>query len=315
MRKAFIFLLALLFVLASCEDGTTSPTNQRSFLGGTEGLEIDFVDGEPPIEVTDGGATPFTVSIKLQNKGETGVVASDVSLTLKGIDAPTFGVANSDIVNQHPAEDILKNDINPDTGDAIDSPPVYYTFPQLNFGESLSGNQPFPFVVDVCYKYQTMATSQLCIKEDLLDSTNQDVCTVTGAKNVQNSGAPIQITEFEEFSAGQNAVSFSFKIKNVGNGLLSRQGTTCEDDPSNKDYLKITVDSRLSGLTCSGLSNTATSGTAYSGEVKLSLGTRQVRCTQQLSESDKTDKVMIVDLLVDYDYEESTNTNVLVKHI
>jgi len=314
MRKQFIITLALLLVLASCADQTVTPSNQKSFLGGTIGLLVSFVEGEPPSEVTDGGATPFTVSVKLENKGETFVDATDVTLTLKGIDAASFGVTNADL-SMNPSEDLLDNDINPDTGEAINSPPVYVTFPQLNYLGELSGNQPFPFVVDVCYKYRTMATSQLCIKENLLDSSDTKVCTVTGSKNVQNSGAPVQILNFEEFSAGQNAVSFSFRVKNVGNGLLSAARSSCDQTPANRDYVTVTVDSGLQGLTCSGLSNPSQNGTAYSGDVKLATGERQIRCTQQLSDADKTDKIMIVDLSVDYDYQESTRTDVLVKHI
>ncbi|MBC8500483.1 MAG: hypothetical protein H8D38_01845 [DPANN group archaeon] len=314
MRKQFIITLALLLVLASCADQTVTPSNQKSFLGGTIGLLVSFVEGEPPSEVTDGGATPFTVSVKLENKGETFVDATDVTLTLKGIDAASFGVTNADLT-MNPSEDLLDNDINPDTGEAINSPPVYVTFSQLNYLGELSGNQPFPFVVDVCYKYQTMATSQLCIKENLLDSSDTKVCTVTGSKNVQNSGAPVQILNFEEFSAGQNAVSFSFRVKNVGNGLLSAASSSCDQTPANRDYVTVTVDSGLQGLTCSGLSNPSENGTAYSGDVKLATGERQIRCTQQLSDADQTDKIMIVDSSVDYDYQESTRTDVLVKHI
>ena len=71
MRKEFIFLLVLLFLLASCSNSGTTVSNERAFIGGTTGLLINFVEGEPPGEVTDGDATPFTVTMKLENQGET----------------------------------------------------------------------------------------------------------------------------------------------------------------------------------------------------------------------------------------------------
>ena len=313
MKKLILLTFAFLFVLASCDD-EPSFTNTRSFIGGDTGISVDFVEGEPPLDVTDGGATPFTVTVMLENEGETKVLAEDVILTLRGIDAITFGLASSDDLITSPTEDLEENDINPDTGEAINSPPVFVTFPQLNFEGELSGNSDFPFVVDVCYKYTSLATSKLCIKEDLQDSSD-DVCTVFGPKDVQNSGSPVQITGFKEFSAGANAVSFSFDVKNVGGGLLAQNGFGCDQDFVYKDFVRITVDTGLPDLTCSGTSNPSTDGTAFSGDIKLTIGKRQVRCTQQLRESDKTDKIMIVDFNVDYDYQVSRQISVLVKHI
>jgi len=315
MRKELIIVFAFLFVLASCSNSGPVIDNERTFLGGTTGLLINFVEGEPPAEVTDGGATPFTTTIKLENKGEVMIPKENVTLTLKGFDSNDFSVTNPALLSIHPLADILKNDINPDTGAAINSPPEYVTFPTLNFGGALSGNSVFPFMVDVCYNYQTKSTSQLCIKENLLDSTNTDVCVVSGDKTVQNSGAPVQITSFQEFSAGPDKLSFTLNIKNVGNGLLSKDGSLCDDTPADKNVVKLTVDTHMDGLTCSGLSNTELVGTAYSGEVKLSTGERQVRCTQEISASQKSDKIKIVDISVNYAYQESVTTNVLVKHI
>lgn len=313
MRKELIILLAFVLLLASCSSGPVTPGNQRTFIGGTTGLLINFVEGEPPMEVTDNGATPFTVSVKLENKGETTIPIGDATFILKGFDAGDFGVTNSQLTLTT-TEEILKNDINPDTGEPINSPPIYVTWPELNFGGSLSGNHAFPFMVDVCYKYQTIANAPLCIKEKLMDQ-DASICLVSGTKTVENSGAPIQITEFEEFTAGADAISFSFKVKNMGNGAFSRKASGCDEIPANINFVRLTVDSGMSGLTCSGLSNPTTSGTAYSGDAKLSTGERSVRCTQPLTANDKTDKIKIVEIFIDYDYLESALTNVLVKHI
>lgn len=317
MNKPLLLLLISLFILSACSTSTTpTANNQKSFIGGTVGLIVNFVGGEPPADVTDGNQTPFTVSVKLENQGETSIDKDNVSLTLKGFDARTFGVANnSDLIGLSSPEDILKNEMNPDTGEVISSPPVYVTFPTLNYQSQLSGNSVFPFQIDVCYVYETRATSKLCIKENLFDSANTDVCTVSGSKDVQSSGAPVQVVDFQEFTAGRDAISFSFKIKNVGNGLLSKESSACDQTSVSKDFVSITVDAHMNGLTCSSLTNGAASGTAYTGEAKLSTGERQVRCTLQLDPAEKTDKVIIADISINYDYRISTSTNVLVKHI
>ena len=160
-----------------------------------------------------------------------------------------------------------------------------------------------------------MATSKLCIKENPMDSTHNDVCAISEKKSIQNSGAPIQIVGFDESSAGQDAVAFSVKIKDMGSGLLAKQGTMCDDNAGTKNVVKLTVDTGSLVLTCGGLSNPTSTGTAYSGEIRMSTGEVSVRCTQQLTPADNSDNVMIVDMFVDYDYQESKATSVLVKHI
>ncbi|MAG38883.1 hypothetical protein CMO90_02235, partial [Candidatus Woesearchaeota archaeon] len=231
MKKEFVLIIASLFLLIACGEQASTTTAEKTFIGGTTGLLVEFIEGEPPAEVTDGGVTPFTVTVKLENKGEAFVAGENVSFALKGFYASDFGVNTSDLV-MISEEDVLKNEINPDTGEAINSPPVYVTFPsQFNFLGELSGNQVFPFVVDVCYQYKTIANTELCIKENLLDRTNTEICEVSGVKNIENSGGPIQITRFEEYTSGKNAVSFTLNVKNMGNGLFSQVGSLCNQTP------------------------------------------------------------------------------------
>jgi hypothetical protein len=262
--------------------------------------------------------------MKLENKGETMIGKDDVHIKLRGVDPTNFGVEKADF-EINPQEDVLKNDINPDTGEAINSPPVFVTFETMNYESELSGNTNFPLFVDVCYLYKTKATSKLCIKEDPLDRSD-DICTIAGSKEVQNSGAPVQITKFEEYSAGQNAVSFSFTVKNVGNGLLSTplrpsaQGDDVPEKPCSqespfKNVVKVKVVTGMDNLSCSGMTNPVQLEDGFEGFVKLTTGERQVRCTQNLDGEDQVDKIMIVDFEVDYHYEESKSTTVLVKHI
>ncbi|MFH1770886.1 MAG: hypothetical protein ABH828_05020 [archaeon] len=313
MKKILILTFAFLLVLASCATEGPTTSKDKAFIGGTIGLLIDFVDGEPPVDVTDAGESPFSVSVKIENQGETPIAKEDISLSLKGFDAPSFGTTSAALTDLNPLEDILANEINPDTGDAIESPVVYFTFPNLNFEDILAGNHAFPFQVDLCYEYATRATSTVCIKENLIRPTD-DICAVVGPKQIQNSGAPIQIADFQQYSAGQNAIAFTFRVKNMGNGDVYNKDSMCEGEGiANKEIVTLTVDTSIPGLTCSGVPET-TAG-VFIGDIKLSTGEKQVRCTQQLSDADKTDKIMIVDLVVEYAYHESTSTSVLVKHI
>ena len=57
---AVVSVVFLLF-LAGCNGGGEEPGGAPTtpFLGGTKGLEIGFLEGSPPEEVTDGGGFPF----------------------------------------------------------------------------------------------------------------------------------------------------------------------------------------------------------------------------------------------------------------
>ena len=43
-----ISFVVLLFLIAACEEGDVVGTTAKPFIGGSEGLEIGFLDGNPP---------------------------------------------------------------------------------------------------------------------------------------------------------------------------------------------------------------------------------------------------------------------------
>ncbi len=102
-------------------------------------------------------------------------------------------------------------------------------------------------------------------------------------------------------------------MKNLGGGLISKTGVTCNETPLYDGVVTLTVNSGLTGLECVGLDSTT--GTAVSGDVKVSTVTneKKVTCTQNLPT--REDKIKIVDLKLDYDYKDTVSTSVLVKHI
>lgn len=305
-RYFFAALLALTLLLAAC-GGQKGLSNSKAFIGGTAGIVMSFMPGEPPAEVTSKDQ-PFSVTVKLQNKGEWAVPQGRAWLTLKGFDAVEFGSTDSALANQHPDADIDKNTINPDTGAVIPSTDVFKTF-NLKYSGELSGNHEFPFVVDSCYEYGTIANAEVCVKKDLLDTADTSVCTVTGAKSAQNSGGPVQVANFQEFGSGKDAIRFSFDVKKVGTGDVSKTGSQCGTDSASKDVVHVKIDSGMPGLTC------ATLNGGTESDVKLVDSTKPIQCVQQLSGSDKTDKIKLANIELTYTYLDSVQTQVLVKQI
>ncbi len=310
MRALFASLiLTLLIIFSGCSDsnnGTTTKT--ETFIGGTTGIAIDFAEGSPPPEVFDGGTYPFSITVIVENKGEYTVPKEDARIKISGIQPTEFGTTESALTKK-PDDDLTASQKDSE-GDIIKGPPVYVEFTGLNYKGTLKGNNEFPIRTDICYKYQTDAVTNICILENNLDSTRETVCEVTGNKKVQNSGAPIQITNFKEYPRAQNKVRFTFSISHMGTGNVYRKDTTCsKDSKTDEDRVWVEVKSGIgSGLTCTGL----TGGTSTTGYARLVGGDIQVTCTQEVST--QSDYETTININAVYDYEDDKASTILVKH-
>ena len=303
-----LFLAILLVFTVGCNQ-KTGPGMADPFIGGTTGLTIEFIEGAPPQEVYDGGAFPFTAVLKIENIGETDVIAGDASVKISGIYASDFGTTTNDLI-QATAEELLGSQKNAEGG-ITEGGIVHLTFPtagDFSYGEYLSGNMNFPFLAKLCYKYATKADTKICIKENPL-STTDGVCNVKEAKIAFNSGAPVQVSNFKETTRANDKIAFTFDVWHIGTGKSFGKYTNCEDTLTNEDRVFISVDTGMEGLECTGL----TEGTATTGYVTLYDGKRAITCTQSVSGS-SGDFEKVTEIILDYDYEQEISTNVLVKH-
>ncbi len=311
--KNYIVLLAILamLVVSGCTGGNAPAGNYRTFIGGTQGVSAVFDVDAPPTEVNVGD--PFFVMVVLENMGEHTVVSGDYSVELKGFSPDDFDTTALDLTAE-PDEDLQANAMNPDTGEVLESYPVYVQIPEsgdsLRYNGTLAGNTQFPFVADICYKYLTTAHARLCVKEDLTKTSDTNVCMISGPQAITSSGGPIQISDFKEFSGGPNAVRFTFKvIEASAGGSVSERDSGCDTSYQYEDRIYVSVDSGFANLRCTGFLD----GTDTEGYVKLSGGSRQITCTQGIAEADQRDYVKIVTITAEYDYEQSVATQVLVK--
>ncbi len=307
-KRLIAFLVIGLFVLVGCEEDVASPSGKETpFIGGTDGLLIDLLDDSPPEEVTDGGNYPFDVVVKLENAGEEMIVKEDVVVEISGIDPGEFGLTEEDLV-KNPDEDLEATRKSPE-GSKVKGTLTYVTFPGFNYAGSLSGNTPFIFRADVCYKYRTITNSKLCILEDLIEVDDDALCKANERKTTHNSGAPVQVTSFEENVRGTNKIAFTFEIEHRGNGRIYKADTGCDVDlRTDEDKVWINVSSGLENLKCTGLGDLDTEG-----YVNLYDGKRTVTCTQEIDSPSNREKTVKINLV--YDYEDDTTTQIIVKHL
>lgn len=305
MKKS-LFSLLIILLLAGCAPNDSSPTKSSTFVGGSEGITIEFLQNAPPSEVFDNNTFPFDVSVKLENEGEFDVPKEKVKVKLVGIDPRAFN--NPPAVLQ-PDEDLEGTQIDPN-GRVIPGTVTYVTFPNLSFTGNLPGNTPFIIRTDLCYNYGTKAQAKFCIREDL-QSIRESVCEVTGSKPIVSSGSPVQIENFEQNPAGKRKIEFSFDIQHRNTGLISKKDTNCDEDRSkrNRVFVKVDTDDLTPGLSCSGFEG----GGGTEGFVHLFNGaSRNIRCTQDVSNT-TGDFEKLVNIELNFDYEDFTATNLLVK--
>jgi hypothetical protein len=304
---ALILVISVLF-LSGCKQETGTGTLQKDpFIGGTAGLLISFQKDAPPAEVFDSKNYPFDVEVKLKNEGETEVKKENVFVKLKGVDPAEFGLSPSDFTKS-PSEDLTatKKDAQ---GTVIEGATTYVTFSNFNYQGKVVGNTQFPIWAEACYVYGTTAQAELCVKENLL-SMDDKICKVNEKKKIFNSGAPVQISEFEESARGKNTLAFTFKIEHTVKGNVYTKGTKCDSTSRvNENKVWINVDTGIPGTDCPGLSE----GTGTSGYVILYEGERIIRCSQPVSTT--TDYMKPIKIELTYDYLDDISTNVIVKPV
>jgi len=328
MKKYSFFVLGIisLLVIAGCESGSSgSPEGSGSapksaFLGGSDGLKIDFLKGEPPEEVTDKGTFDFQTVVSLENKGEYDLKRDEVRIDLIGFLASDFGANEDELRDKRPEDDPSPRRRDSE-GNVIDSIETFIAFPSdegfFNYERSVTGNTEFTFRANVCYKYQTKALSQLCVLRDLI-SPNDAVCDPTGSKTLHSSGSPVKISSFRQTVAGKDKISFSFDVSSSGTGEVYKEGdstsppASCPSDPRERrekqDRVLVTIETGLPELRCVGLSG------GSSGYINLVEGKRTVTCTQELDPG-RTDFETNVEITADFNYLDNEEKRVLVKHI
>lgn len=326
--KQLVYLISgiiLLFIIAGCDGGVGSDSSgaapKTPFLEGTSGLEIEFLDGAPPEEVTDGGTFDFQAIVRLKNEGEFDLKRDQVRIDMIGFLPEDFGVSQEELKDKRPEDDPTPKNRDSE-GNIIDPIETFVTFPSndafFNFERSVTGNTIFIFRADVCYKYQTKALSRICVLRDLVNVDDDTICDPSETKRIFSSGSPIGIDSFRQTVTGRDKISFSFNVVHSGKGNVFKEGdvtspaASCPRDPRERrekeNRVSVTVDTGLPNLRCVGLSGST------SGFISLVNGKRTVTCTQEL-DTGRNDFETNVEITVDFNYQDDVDQEVLVKHL
>ena len=266
-----ILLILLLFsgllLLAGCscsrrENRVFSSEEIGGFVGGTTGLEVNVLDGAPPRVIPGGGLTSFSFVISLENVGEADVGPGTdnpfVMARLTGIMYNNFGLTNDfsgmggKASRLEPAAKTLDSKLGAAKknfdGTILPGEINYVSFENLTYLPEVFETLPLTIRAEVCYDYETLATTKFCIKRDVLESwEDASICTLAGLKPVANSGAPIHVTAVKENPVGKDTVQLDFVIEHVGPGVFFYRSKpkdlfdACVFDDTNPDMYVLEV--------------------------------------------------------------------------
>lgn len=310
---AFLILGVLAFTLTGCNPETEKVSTV--FAGGTNGLIVSWV--QPNYEINtlfDKGQSSLNMILSIKNDGEYEVKPGEAVLNISGIYPEDFGIRNTYFDNL-PQLYGKRMDLE---GNILEGSTELYELPEpLVFKGSVKGASRTTLEADICYKYTTFASADLCVGSSIINTGNgQDSsCETSGERSVASSGAPIQVTSFRQQPGGTDKIMLTFVIEHKGNGQIYRLGQDNEIncDASNKikdkNYVHIEVgstDGYWRGLSC-GLKE------VREKDVRLENGKVEVHCTLDLKDDSVRNYVKSIPIKINYLYSISTSVPLVIK--
>ncbi len=285
MLKKSFFSAVLIIILSLSLSGLCAcspprgpvPVEIGGFVGGITGLGVTILDGAPPPIIQDAGLTPFSFVIALENAGESDVGPGTdnplVLARLAGVMHKNFGLTEEEAIKT--LDSRLASAKRNFDGTTLPGEINYISFEGLTYGPRVYESLALTIRAEVCYDYETLATTKICMKRDVLEAWEDvSICTLRGPKPVGNSGAPIHVTSVEETPVNNETVQINFVIEHLGNGLffyrneLETLFDACVFSDLNPDIYKIEVfvepiETDLYEVKCSRLDQQLPDGGAY----------------------------------------------------
>lgn len=327
MKKAILILLVLLStILAACSGGNTNTMAFNPYIGGTEAIRMEFIEGQPPQEegaILDNGKSSFAVGVQLTNVGEHNIKENDfLEVELRGILPEQFNIGIDDLVQNldGPLPGAKKNL----DGSILPGQYGLVSFNDLSYQPDARGDIPKTFQVELCYDYSTVSSTAVCIADDvtnaLTDIEDREICQMNGVKQVKSSGGPVQVTDMKQLPQGGSKISVIFTVSHVGSGHIYKLGSDskCDDNLRNTDRNKVGIAVSLPGtssaiVTCQGFD---TNGDSSEGEITLWEGNpRTVTCTIEGNSGANIVYEDLLDVELFYRYGQTSSVTSLVKDI
>lgn len=310
-KIVLLMLMASVIFIGGCvqdQDLVSGP-----FVGGTNGLSIGFGRDAPPDRVFDfdsenNEGEDFDIIIEVKNVGEFDIPENKIIVSLSGIDVRDFGLPSPNMVLNIGLEG--KSEFR---GSVISGDEDEIIFEEAEYKFDLDADWQTRIRADICYLYQTKATTKACLKRKATDRDVDDVCQINDQNvKIENSGGPVQIEDVGTRSSGSNEVLLSFVVRNKGSGLVHPPGTftnKCVREDDEEDRLKLEVFSGSGRYSpkCSQL------GDKNVGEIKLTNGQKIIRCRIKTINAPESTVEEPINIRANYFYRNAISKDLIVE--
>ncbi|MCD4759951.1 hypothetical protein K8R33_03615 [archaeon] len=297
MKKiAFLVVITFVLLISGCSEDVEI---EGPFIGGTDGLEISFVDGAPISQFTANSDVPIKIGLK--NKGEYDLPENSVEVALYGLAMSDFSLS-SDYVS------VVPGILGTKKGLIGEGAQVNVDMGIINYQGSVSGEYINPTLhARVCYPYRTEAAVTACISSsEIVEGGGESVC-VLGEERINSqrvSSSPIQITSFVEEVYGIDEVKFNMEVENKGFGDVYMDDFSCESlgdtivkaNKANKIHFRV-IPEDVSCVSFDGIEGNE-------GYLKLTAGTKTLRCTMPV-ENTGANYQREITVFLDFEYVQS----------
>jgi len=344
-KKIIITLVILLFI-CGCKggnEGYTPTITSKDIYIGKEGLEMEFFENAPPIEIFENSVLP--IGLRLYNKGAYDIGASDMhegtqrgylSISLEkdymGLDEVSLKSINGKVNFRDPEHiqfDLKGKNIEYPKGEeevitfTANTKDLSKTDPQSEYHDSLIS-------ITACYKYQTKAVETVCIDTDVYGfkkRPEERPCKVK-TLTLSSQGAPVAVTKIESEMVPKKdnpsviKPNFIITVKNIGKGEVVKENKVedaCSSRPINyTEWNNINVKAYISTmdeenkLDCDFIKE----GTRDDGTIILKQKQDIVRCSYEEGFDEKKGIFSSpLYIILDYGYTDTISREVRIKKV
>jgi hypothetical protein len=318
MKKIILGMAIIMILLISgCDSGnTTSTSSSDPFIGGTDSITMSFEPEAPPAEIYGGGSYPFEISLTVKNIGEYHIPENEMEVKILGLDPNLYSTTAEQLILRN-KEEIRGKYLSPEGEIINDNQEVLFDFNNLKYYKDVESTMSgITIKATSCFNYQNIAQTQICIKSNLLDNSDDDICSVKDQATIYNSNGPVHITDFSQTASGEHNLIFTFKVKHVGDGSLYLENTNCVSERINEDkvWINIETETDIPDLSCTGL--TLDEGSNVNGIVTgiVNLGAdgeRTIRCS--FNTEDKANSPSYIKVYSKYGYKKDVTTSLTIR--
>lgn len=276
--RIMLVLVIALFLISGCSS-EKQQEGDVEFRRGTRGLEMRFVESNPPNVVYENDVLP--IGIELYNRGASAIEHGRLYITGYDKDLITNWDSNSGAyTGSLPSNGVSFNiedhrtQFNREGG---------YKYKQFTSGEidlpTGVDKYRIPLVLYGCYEYETIASDSVCVDPQPHRPYTDKPCNTQDLMMSGGQGAPVAVTHVDVENM-RDSMRFTFHIQNSGKGDIidiNKWKESCPVDLSPADMNYVDYD-----LVKIGNDRDITHNCQPSGKVKISNGRGRVTCTANI---------------------------------